>query len=703
MDSQTTAQPSLGGGPDVEGRGRSRVQRWIEILVLSSFAFSQPLLSTIGENATFLVAHEVSDWGLVGFAVALILVPALFLVALDEILLVSTGGAYRVTGIALRAFLLGLVVAPTLNSAIGLDGWPSLLVIVAMWGVGYLSLSRLPVLLTVVRFAVVAPLVFLAWFLLLTPASALLGSGEEAGISSAASSENSVVWLVFDQFPLSLMIEADGSLSSSRFPNFNRLAETSTWYPNATTVASATGIAVPSSLSGTYVDSDSLPVVSDVPVNLFTLLGRTHQIEAHETFTQLCPDSLCEAHSGSTESRVPSVWYDTFVVMVRVLLVDGVADMLVPETNDRWAGFGDDGLGEFDLTVDGEVTDRADLRDNRREADDRPVSEAFLAELAASTGPTVHYLHIEKPHEPLILLPDGRAYDHCSCYRVDREGHWPVEPEMATQRLQRYLMQAVYVDTFLGQVQRAMEVSGLDERAILVVMSDHGVSLLPGSKNRKIDADNVHDILPVPMFVRRPGQSEPLVDRREVQLIDLLPTVLDELGMPTSDLDLDGDSLLDSSTGGRPPALITGEGLMSPPELPNAVESDLPAWVEGLFPEPFNPFRWGPDANLFGVRAASMVIGESDLTASLATDDQIENGAEDGYVPAHVIGELDGSDQSVTLAVAVNGTIAGTGSTFFKDVWRISVMIDPSTLEAEDIEIELFEVVEAGLLRIGTA
>ena len=64
-----------------------------------------------------------------------------------------------------------------------------------------------------------------------------------------------------------------GRIGARRFPPFASLARDATWYRNATTVTDHTSRAVPAILSGERSDNDKLPVTSDYPDNLFTLLG----------------------------------------------------------------------------------------------------------------------------------------------------------------------------------------------------------------------------------------------------------------------------------------------------------------------------------------------------------------------------------------------------------------------------------------------
>ena len=65
------------------------------------------------------------------------------------------------------------------------------------------------------------------------------------------------------------------------------------------------------------------------------------------------------------------------------------------------------------------------------------------------------------------------------------------------------------------------------------------------------------DVLPVPMFVKYPGQKGAAVDRRNAELIDVVPTIADVLGI---DLPwrVDGASLLDADPPRRPKRAWSG-------------------------------------------------------------------------------------------------------------------------------------------------
>jgi len=61
-----------------------------------------------------------------------------------------------------------------------------------------------------------------------------------------------VVVVIFDELPLSSLLDAEGQIDGHRFPSFAKLAGRSSWFRNATGVAGFTQQAVPAILTGRY-------------------------------------------------------------------------------------------------------------------------------------------------------------------------------------------------------------------------------------------------------------------------------------------------------------------------------------------------------------------------------------------------------------------------------------------------------------------
>ena len=77
--------------------------------------------------------------------------------------------------------------------------------------------------------------------------------------------------LIFDEFPVDDLVGPDGRIDAARFPNFAKLAATSTWFRSGTTVYDSTTKAVPAILDAKLPRQGTIPgyalqrVLSDGP------------------------------------------------------------------------------------------------------------------------------------------------------------------------------------------------------------------------------------------------------------------------------------------------------------------------------------------------------------------------------------------------------------------------------------------------------
>ena len=541
--------------------------------------------------------------------------------------------------------LVGLLVAALVLPPLGdLLGGSSVSVLVALLvGAGaavlYARAAALRSFLTVLS---VAPVVVLLLFLVVSPVRGLLFPSDAGGaVAGPARSTTPIVQVVFDELPLTTLMDGDGKIDAKLFPNFARLARESTWYRNATTVNDLTASAVPAQLTGEQPEPNELPTVRDHPRNLFTLFERSHQLTVVEPITALCPERLCGSTRPGTGDRLQSLESDLELV-VQHLLLPGDLRKNLPAVDRVWEGFE---AG----SVDGELTSGANLRRDvlaRLARDD--ATAGFERAIAAldrpGDRPPLVFIHSTLPHGPWRYLPDGRQYD------IEGRGYpglgtdrWTGPQWQVDQSFQRHVLQTQYVDRLLGRLLDALRTH---DDAVLVVTADHGASFVTGEPRRPANAANIGAIAPVPFFVKLPGQRSGEVDDRAVRTTDVLPTIADAAGvrvpwkadgMPADRRPVDPAAEIDMSHAGEPVLTEPLSTVLAKRDERDAAE--VPLLRDGVW-------AIGPRPDLLGRRVAA---GTRRLT------DPFVSGSADGLAPG------------TEIAVAVNGRVAATTRTYRED------------------------------------
>lgn len=296
-----------------------------------------------------------------------------------------------------------------------------------------------------------------------------------------------------------------------------------------------------------------------------------------------------------------------------------------------------------------------------------------------------------------------------------------VDDWAVTQRFQAHLLQVGYADTLLGRIVDRLEREGLYDSALVVVVSDHGVSLRPGLPPRSLASggENASEILSVPLLIKLPDQRAGSVSDRNVETIDVLPTILAVLGADIPQF-IDGHSLLDPERPERSLKLVT---LESPDfelgKLPDGDEEryklrrrtfgptipgrhELVQFVHERFDLALGApalVAVGPHLELRGRTVAKLrVAAESSFRLALRNpDDYVAVEPASGFVPANVAGTIEGPDVGeapLELAVALNGTIHATTRTlaFKAGAAPFTAMLPDHLLRPGVNHIEIFVI-----------
>ena len=689
--------------------------RALHVFVLCAFAVAQPIFELLEQNAPYLRALGVDGLDLAMVAFALVVgVPAALVgakAALERIAPRAAGGIH----LGLVAALATAITIPVLEEldAGATPGWvlaPGALVGGALAAYLYARARFVPVLLTVLSPAlVVLPLLFLFG----SPMRDVLA----APTAAAAASDVPVVVVVFDGLPLSSLLADAERIDRDWFPHFAALADEAHFFRNATTVAETTAYALPAIATGLYPAWSRPATQAEYSQNLFTLLSETHAINVFEPYTWLCGTSLCYGGRLRTlrSERLARVFGDLPFLYLQVVLPDDWARR-VAAVNATWR--------EIESPdADGEAW-RQQLRTHR--SDLNWMFSEFLARVVSSDRPALHFLQVSLLDGPPRYLPSGRSYHPTGPHPSarprssdSRDTSWA-----ETQALQRHLLQVGFADAFLGRLRAKLEAEGLYERALVIVTADHGVSFAPGLRNHTLDGRgrNAGDLLWVPLLVKLPGQTEGRVSDRNVETIDVLPTILDVLAVDPPQ-PLDGRSLVDAASPERSEKIVYrtpagGEPLHRerrplPASVPDALKTV--ATISSSFEREGGPgalFSAGPYRTLAGRNPGDGFDPEVPTVGAVHLDDPAAYGnvdPESGFLPALVSGTLEMVEppvESPFLAVVLNGTIRATTRSFrgADGALRFSAMVPEESFRAgsNDLEIFVLERIPRGVALLRT-
>ena len=615
------------------------LERGVHVAVLWALAVAGPLFDTLGGNPEFFAVRAASPGEIVAFALLVTFVPPLALLAAEWLVgLVSEAAAW-----ALHVVFVAALSAAVVLGVLSLGTAPALALALVAGIAAAIVYVRFPPARTLLTVLGPAPLAFVALFLLVSDASDLVFPASADVQAVHVRSSAPVVLVIFDEFPVHSLMGPDGRIDARRYPNFARLARDATWYRNTASVDQDTPYAVPAILDGRLPRQERLPVAADHPRNVFSLLaGRGYELHVNEDATALCSPALC-----IDREDVP-LWDGVARTVGHELLPDEVEDELDP---------GEETPHAVAVTrlVPRESKRHRFVRIHANLAHDRPARfEQFVSEIEDDPGPRLHLIHILLPHVPYQYLPSGRVYRRTAKEALPgidgRPGY--ASPFVVQQAYQRHLLQVAATDRLLGELLDRLQRTGIYDRAVVAVVADHGISFRLGHDRRLLRRANLEDIAPVPFLLKVPGQKRGRISDRRVQTIDVLPTIADALGI-------------------RIPWRVDGRSALAPPQarrremvskkFKHTYLVDTPAFARrnraalerklALFGDGI--YSFGPRPDLIGRRVPTggrRVVVDRDS----------------GFVPAHQAGAIEGGRRGGgrTVAIAVNGRVVATGTTF---------------------------------------
>ena len=640
------------------------------------------MLDVTGRSPDMFLFRRADRLDILVLVVGLTVLPALAIWVLEVLAGLVSGTVRRLLHLTAVTGLLVVLAFEVVKTTTGLRG-PGLAAVAAAGGLGggvlYTSLSWPRLWL---RFLTPAPVIFALLFLVVSPTSALVlparaPSAEAPPVAAATKDLPPVVMVLFDEFPLTSLLDSKGQIDRRVYPNFARLADQSTWYRNATGVAGFTPWAMPAMLTGNYPAEARAPSYTEYPDNLFTLLGRSYDVRAHETISQLCPPRQCAASVGDThQTGLRGIAGDSGRVLKQLLQpYDAAFDPAL---------FVDQRQPRHQPAPGSEEAEAAQFRFRQAGRNQPGRFDDFLAGLQGDAPgdhpggppnlpgdrPTLHFLHLLLPHQPWRYLPSGAEYNFETFGGAFQSDRLPAPlVELAHHQ---HLLQVAYTDRLVGQVMARLEAEGLWDRSLVVMGADHGAGWVPGEPSRALGQRNAPDLMWVPQFIKAPGQDGGVVDDRNWEQVDLLPTVADLVGIPvpwpTEGVSQAGPPARTRNRTEKWWFDVPGRRQVrdGPANWAQVLEGTTDTLVRGS-QGPRGLYQFGAAADLVGRDPASVgAIGGAPATAVL--DDPRPMGTVDpgsGTVPALVSGRLTSPPPpGATVLVAVNGTIGG-GSRLF--------------------------------------
>ncbi len=468
--------------------------------------------------------------------------------------------------------------------------------------------------------------------------------------------------VVFDEFPADTLIGPDGRIDAARYPNFAALAGTSTWFRNAQTIYDSTFKAVPAILDARMPRKGTAPDVRSHQPSVFHLMNKLgYDVVKVESGTAVCPPWICPG----ARTRRPGV-------------LKRLAGGGRPARLHRWIGA---------------------IRDRPR--------------------PTFYFQHALLPHEPWIYLPSGhqsRPPGNDPIEGINRAGGFD-DPRLTDHNHLRHLLQVGYTDHQLGLIMQRMRRTGIFNRALFVVVADHGIAFEVGVKERRqVSETNFEQVAAVPFFVKAPGQTEGRVDDHIVRNLDVVPTVADLLHTRVW-WHHDGRSVFSPAERARSTVSMTRrdfsrvisfgrdefERRRQELRLWRARKYGTGAESELLFGDPWaSAYRVGPHPELIGRPVTQAVAGTARAQiANLGLTAHVDPSAQ--ILPTRVTGRLPGTPPGTMrdLAVAVNGRIRAVGRSFHlhgRHTEFFSLLVPETALRPGRNDVQLFEVRPDGTL-----
>lgn len=534
-------------------------------LALSAIAIAQPFYSVTGQTLSFFVAWRMTSAEFIFCILLVYIAPPLvtwLLVRLGYRLHRYLGGALLFLAfwlyisltslMAARQFGRSLPFAPGNEATLGIC---ALLLIVSACLAAWL-LAR-PKIQGFVRFFAVTTIVFPAAVLLHARDLGVIQFSEAPPAEKITTADRpNVIVIIYDELPVTTILDANGLIDRNKFPNFYQLAQGATWFANARSTSAHTEAAVPAILAGRMRTHEVPATYRSYPENIFHRLGPSYNVLDLQFATDLNPAKPVgwQTQAPDGQQRLSRIVLDIAIILGHVVAPPPFAAEL-PRIDLQHNRFGEDA----------QMSPRG-LRHH----------EKFVAALTNVEQPFLAVYHNIYPHNGWSHYPSGRPYpdsrwgDYLSL--TDRRDTKLGDDNVRIMHdYKAHLLQSMHADKLLGDLLAQIRANGQYDHSIIVVVADHGVSLWPGEEPRNPGASRLPDVQAIPLIVKLPGQTRAGISLEPVHTVDIYPTILDTLGVPVPE-SLQGRSLIKAVRDAAPADTVKSTPHRDDPTLKRRLE-----------------------------------------------------------------------------------------------------------------------------------
>jgi hypothetical protein len=643
----------------------------LHLITLWGFAVAQPIYDLLGKFPTFLVAHDVDANDMLVFILLSSIIFPVCLVFLGWLLGILGKTIHKVFHYSLIFIFFILSILPILKKIPHISDLLVVCLGIIISGAFVYAYHCSNNLRSMISIGSIAILIFPLYFLFLTPVNKIVIPREEIPQENIVINEEvPIVFIALDEIATTYLLDETERIDSVRYPNFASLADDAYWFRNATTVSHSTNMAIPAMLTGNYYrqegDSLKLPTFVDYPQNLFTLLDGVYHFNVVETIVKLSPEHLLNDYDN--EGKFKTLLLDTSIAYLHIISPETLARKL-PDITQNWGGFLSDVETAEDINNQIISNNRSMQSTQISWTEGRVELYREFVELIQSTNvPSLNYIEIVFPHPPFEYLPSGKRYGRFVIEGLNNE-NWDNDEWLVRVGFQRYLLQLGFMDKLIGELLEKLKTVGLYDKSLIIITADHGVSFHPSDNRRRVNNSNFGDIMPVPLLIKLPFQTEGIINDRRVEIIDILPTIANVIGVDLP-WKVDGISVFDPLETARTGATIRGtqDLVFNYSEIDASRRNTLDrmlSWFGSGTSRPNGLYQIGPYEELIGKTIGQDVF--SNPSPYIAAIDQQtlfhDIDLQGDFIPTYITGKVFSNEDAELpqeIAIVVNNKINAT-------------------------------------------